>query len=95
MVFKGLIQSDMDSKKWFFILVIIAWGTSSYALITVGASKQLIHRILPNHANQFIVEQIGTASKDTFQISSRNGKIVLAGNNGVSIASALYYYLEW
>jgi alpha-N-acetylglucosaminidase len=94
MVFKGLIQSDMDSKKWFFILVIIAWGTSSYALITVGASKQLIHRILPNHANQFIVEQIGTASKDTFQISSRNGKIVLAGNNGVSIASALYYYLN-
>ncbi|MDD4990900.1 MAG: alpha-N-acetylglucosaminidase [Paludibacter sp.] len=84
----------MYSKKWIFILVIIACGASSYAQITVGASNQLIQRILPKHANQFVIEQIGTASKDTFQISSRNGKIVLAGNNGVSIASALYYYLN-
>lgn len=84
----------MYSKKWIFILVIIACAASSYAQITVGASKQLIQRILPKHANQFVIEQIGTASKDTFQISNRNGKIVLAGNNGVSIASALYYYLN-
>ena len=32
--------------------------------------------------------------KDGFELSSRGDKIVLAGNDGVAIASALYYYLN-
>ncbi|MFT3752279.1 MAG: alpha-N-acetylglucosaminidase [Paludibacter sp.] len=84
----------MFLKRLIFSVALIALASSSYAQLNVGASEQLIRRILSKHANQFVVEQIDAIGKDTFQISSRNGKIVLAGNNGVSIASALYYYLN-
>ncbi|BAV09343.1 alpha-N-acetylglucosaminidase [Filimonas lacunae] len=54
----------------------------------------LIKRILPKQAASFIVEPLpDVAEKDAFEIESRQGKIVLRGNNGVSQASALYYYL--
>jgi alpha-N-acetylglucosaminidase len=84
----------MYLRKSILTLVLAVIVTLSYAQLDKKASENQLQRILPKHANQFVIEQIGTASKDTFQISSRNGKIVLAGNNGVSIASALYYYLN-
>lgn len=55
---------------------------------------QLIARILPNHASQFSVEIESSNKEDWFEIASKGDKIVLRGNNGVSIASALYYYLN-
>jgi alpha-N-acetylglucosaminidase len=59
------------------------------------AASDLIARVLPGHADQFIVESIGAdRGCDVFEIESREGKIVLRGNNGVSIASALNYYLK-
>ena len=84
----------MYLRKSILTLVLAAIFGLSYAQLDKKASDNLLQRILPKHANQFVVEQIDTFSKDTFQVSSRNGKIVLAGNNGVSIASALYYYLN-
>ncbi|MCX2678640.1 alpha-N-acetylglucosaminidase [Galbibacter sp. EGI 63066] len=60
----------------------------------VGQNRALIERIVPDHASQFIVETIDSDSTDSFEIESRDDKIVLRGNNGVSIASALYYYLS-
>ncbi|MEO8405977.1 MAG: alpha-N-acetylglucosaminidase, partial [Chitinophagaceae bacterium] len=58
------------------------------------ASKALLHRIIPVQASQFIIETLSPDNgKDIFEIESRNNKIVLRGNNGVAIASALYYYL--
>ncbi len=62
---------------------------------TVQAGKALIARIVPKHAANFIVEQIPRDPKgDVFEIESRGSKIVLRGNNGVSIASAFNRYLE-
>ena len=60
----------------------------------VNASSQLIARILPNHASQFSIEIDSSAKEDWFEIVSKGDKIVLRGNNGVSVASALYYYLN-
>lgn len=61
-----------------------------------SASYSLIQRIVPRRAASFIVEALppSDAGKDVFEIESRNGRIVLRGNTGVSIASALYYYLN-
>lgn len=60
-----------------------------------NAAKGLIRRVVPAHANQFDVSPLsGTASKDSFEIESKNGKIVLRGNNAGSIAAALYCYLN-
>jgi alpha-N-acetylglucosaminidase len=59
-----------------------------------NASLALINRVIPNSASDFVVEiLISKENVDVFEIESRNNKIVLRGNNGVSVASALYYYL--
>jgi len=65
------------------------------AQLDIPASKALIQRIIPHHATQFIIEPLDAAAeKDVFEIESRSNKIVLKGNNGVTIASALYHYLK-
>lgn len=58
------------------------------------ASYALIGRLVPAHAAAFVVEALpaGT-SRDSFEVESRGDRIVLRGNDGVAVASALYYYL--
>ena len=64
--------------------------------LQVDAAGNLIKRLLPKHANQFVLEAIGMEDgNDVFEIESVNGKIVLRGNSGVSIASALNWYLKY
>ncbi len=61
----------------------------------VSESVQLIQRVLPGHSNDFIVQQIPSENgKDVFEIESKNGKIILRGNNGVSVATAFNWYLK-
>ncbi|RKD90797.1 alpha-N-acetylglucosaminidase [Mangrovibacterium diazotrophicum] len=55
--------------------------------------RELIQRIIPGRANEFEVEILASDSTDWFELESKGGKIVLRGNNGVSVASALYFYL--
>ena len=86
------------------ILHLFLIGVSVTALVgcTISSSpspenpiaNDLIKRILPEYANQFLVELTPSDSIDFFEIESLNDQIVLRGNNGVSIASALYYYLK-
>ncbi len=60
------------------------------------SAKSLIKRLLPKHADQIVVEALNSpADKDLFEIESVDGKIVLRGNKGVSIASALNWYLKY
>ncbi|MBB6002738.1 alpha-N-acetylglucosaminidase [Arcicella rosea] len=57
-------------------------------------AQALIGRVIPQKAQFFVVEALeSTAPKDLFEIESKNQKIILRGNNGVAVASALYYYL--
>ncbi|QJD96667.1 alpha-N-acetylglucosaminidase [Mucilaginibacter robiniae] len=58
------------------------------------ASYALVKRVVPEKAGWFIPQKLNSkTSKDCFEIESKGGKVVLRGNNGVAIASALYYYL--
>lgn len=60
-----------------------------------SAAYALIERVIPSHAKYFIVDLIEKKNgNDCFEIESKGDKIVLHGNNGVSIASALNYYLK-
>jgi alpha-N-acetylglucosaminidase len=59
-----------------------------------SACYALIHRILPGRADAFLVENLPPAAKDSFELESRGNKIILRGNTGVAVASALYYYLK-
>lgn len=59
------------------------------------SSKMLIQRVLPKHQSQFIIEFIPACSgDDCFEIDNKNNQVVLRGNNPISIASALNYYLK-
>jgi alpha-N-acetylglucosaminidase len=73
----------------------IALAQLSHAQLNIEGSKNLLQRVLSGRANEFMIEPLNSVTgKDTFQIESRSNKIILSGNNGVSIASALYYYLN-
>lgn len=62
----------------------------------VAAARDLIRRVVPAHAAQIDVERIprGDAGADVFEVETRAGRLVLRGDNGVAIASALNWYLH-
>lgn len=77
----------------------------SVALVTIGLQVQaqlnkqavdaFIQRIAKEKSVSFISDYIPQQNgKDVFEVESRKGKIILRGSNGVSIASALNYYLK-
>lgn len=64
------------------------------AQLNTQAVKDLIGRVVPGAARHFEVSYIPAEhGRDVFEIQSRGDKIILSGNNGVSVASALKYYL--
>ena len=75
------------------IILTIGCKPNSNQTQTPDAGAELVKRIIPERASQFIVETVPSDTTDWFEISSLDNKIVLRGNNGVSVASALYYYL--
>ncbi|SFE34312.1 alpha-N-acetylglucosaminidase [Chitinophaga sp. CF118] len=75
-------------------VIVIAMQLPAVAQLNKEASLALIKRVVPQQAAVFVVEPLPQElQKDVFEIESRQNKIVLRGNNGVAVASALYYYL--
>ncbi len=61
----------------------------------LSSAQGTLERLIPKHAKQFVLETIPSAnSQDVFEIEGRPGKVVLRGNNGVALASALNRYLK-
>ncbi len=59
------------------------------------AAAGLVKRLLPDHAKSFVLETIPSdPGGDVFEIETKQGKVVLRGNSGVSLASALNWYLK-
>ena len=87
----------MNMKKTgLFILYLFAF-IFSHAADNTGliAARQLIERILPDHSENFDIEFIDAIEgKDVFEIESRGSRIILRGNTGVSVGSALNHYLK-
>ena len=88
-------------KKTSAVILLAVILTSSCAdyrakgIPCLTASEALIERVLSDEAKSFVVEPIqADDGSDVFEIEARGNKIVLRGNNGVSVASALNYYLE-
>lgn len=79
-----------------FLLVLAAGAQLAVAQSpTTAPAAALINRVVPGHARDFVVESIpDSAGHDVFEVDSRANQIVLRGNTGVAIASALNWYLE-
>jgi len=68
---------------------------SGYPADPAQAAAALIARVLPGHAGDFVCEVIPPAAgRDVFEIGSRDGKVLLRGNDGVSLAMAFNWYLR-
>lgn len=81
-------------RKLIFLFLLIIFSSQIQSQ-NKEAILQLIKRIIPSKASSFTIKyQKATSGKDFFELYSENNKIVLVGNNNVSIASALYYYLK-
>lgn len=60
------------------------------------ANQALVKRVIPKYAHHFKIEYIQKVGEnDVFELEGVGDKIVLRGNNGVSVASALNYYLKY
>jgi alpha-N-acetylglucosaminidase len=60
-----------------------------------AAAEALIRRMLPRHAQQFVCEVVPeSADRDTFRISSRDGRILLQGNRPIALAAAFHHYVK-
>lgn len=80
-----------------FCTVLLGPGlsTSVSAELDVKAARALIRRVVPGHARYFEVEYIPRdEGRDVFELEQDGQRIVLRGNNGVSVASALNHYLK-
>ncbi|GAA5118648.1 alpha-N-acetylglucosaminidase [Luteolibacter yonseiensis] len=74
----------------------ISFTTLPAATPQEQAAAALVQRILPAESSRFICETVPPEDgRDVFEIESRDGKVVLRGNNGGSIASALNWYLKY
>jgi alpha-N-acetylglucosaminidase len=76
-------------------LLILSQTESTSPIDTV---QGLIKRLIPNHSNLFslqVIQQQSIDNLDVFEIETTQSKVILRGNNGVSLASALNYYLKY
>ncbi|MBU2903605.1 alpha-N-acetylglucosaminidase [Arenibacter algicola] len=61
----------------------------------VNSARDLAGRIVPERADNFIFEGIAMDNgEDVFELESSGDKIVVRGNNGVSMAMGLNWYLK-
>lgn len=63
----------------------------------ITAAQGVLSRLLPKHASHFDFVAIPPedGGRDVFEIESLDDKIILRGNNGVSLCSALNWYLKY
>lgn len=60
------------------------------------SASQLVKRLMPQFATQFVFEQITTpGDSDVYVLESKDGKIVISGNNANSMAVGLNHYLKY
>ena len=61
------------------------------------AAYALIERVTPGYGRQYILETIPASDngEDVYEIDSRDGKVVLRGNNTVALATAFNQYLKY
>jgi len=76
-----------------YLFIVLLFPITTARAQNLAAARALITRVIPQRAAGFLVEPLANAANDVFEVESKNNKIVLRGNNGVAVASALYFYL--
>lgn len=87
-------------KRIFTFILLCCLSTSIPALgktpPQLKAVYDLIERITPGYGKQFTLELIESDNgQDVYEIAGRKGKVILRGNNPVSLATAYNQYLKY
>ena len=85
------MRQDMREKKTLLSLLFFIFTVSAYAATPIDA---LLERIDKGASRKFVTETV-KSDHDFFEIGSRNGKVLVRGNNYVSIASGINWYLKY
>lgn len=83
--------------KSIIIFLFLCFNILTYSKpATENESESLIRRVFPKGVNYFVVQEISAENgHDVFEVEAGNdGKIILRGNNGVSVATAFNWYLK-
>ena len=92
------ILTQRQKCKWAFVLFIMM-STGLQAAESTSSCKsarELLGRIIPNHTSHFVFEEISKDNgQDVFELETRGGKVIIRGNNGVSMAMGLNWYLKY
>lgn len=96
-------------KRMFFVMVCAVmftfsmWQTPSVYTASTPTDQDastdavlgLVRRVLPDFADLFVFVQIPADNgRDVFEIETLNDKVVIRGNNGVSMAMGMNWYLK-
>lgn len=82
-------------KRFLFLFTCCTFTWLAASAGDVKAILAMIERVLPGRSGQFEIRYIkANEGKDVFRVSAHGRKIVLAGNNNVSLAVALNAYLR-
>jgi alpha-N-acetylglucosaminidase len=85
----------MKLLKIILAFIFVMNNPGAFAQLNEQAVESFIQRIVKGKSVSFIAAYIPQQNgKDVFEVESKKGKIILRGSNGVSIASALNYYLQ-
>jgi len=77
-------------------LLTVSYANTIASRDGVAGATALIGRVLPGHADRFTCELIAPdQGRDVFEVEPVNDRIVLRGNNGVSLAMAFNWYLRY
>lgn len=94
------VRSNSLSRNTFFFFTALLVSCSLRAAdisqsSSANAAQGLIERLLPGKLKYFILQDIPAENgHDVFEVESRDGKIILRGNDGVSMGAALNWYLK-
>ena len=80
--------------KKIIVLAVFALALMSCTDPDVKSVRELARRVVPGSAGGFEFE-CAPADSDYFAISSAGGKVHIKGNNAVSMATGLNYYLKY
>ena len=62
----------------------------------IQAAYDLIERVTPGYGSQFCLELTKpVGGEDAYEIGTKNGRVLLRGNNTVAIATAFNQYLKY
>jgi alpha-N-acetylglucosaminidase len=90
----------MTTAKQFGLLMATFWVCVATQHSCQGdepdqAARDLLSRIIPEHADSFVLETIpAVGGCDVFELENRGEQLVVRGSSGVAIASGVNWYLK-